>query len=431
MRGQHQKFVYATAFSPDGASLVSVGQDRKIWLFDGKTGEVQKQIGEGEHTGSIFGVSWSVDSKQFVTCSADQTVKIWDAESGKATHTWRMGGDGVSIPDQQVGVVWPQGRNDGLVISIDLAGNLNYLKPGSEKPSRVVCGHQKNITAVGVTSKPQTIWTGSSEGRVRAWNVASGSASALDGEEHGNYVSHFTSSPDHARIYSAGWDDSVRTIDAATNSFTGSGTAKLPGQPRGLTTSSKGLVFAATTGAITAYSDGQQTLTHKLSKNFSPTALAASPTHNILVLSGEDKSLHIFSISDTTLEDTKSLAGLLTSALSAMAFSPDGAHLAVGTSSGGAITVLNSSTWEVVTTRWSAHTARVTSIAWSPDGKHAVSGSLDTNVFVWTLDKPGRRIKAGGAHKDGVNGVVWLDHDLVGSTGADASVKSWRVEGLQ
>lgn len=72
----------------------------------------------------------------------------------------------------------------------------------------------------------------------------------------------------------------------------------------------------------------------------------------------------------------------------------------------------------------------MTSVDWSPDGKFALSGSLDTNVHVWSLASPGKRIKVGNAHKDGVNGVVWLSNGKVASTGADAAVKRWKVEGL-
>ena len=39
---------YGVAFSPDGSHLVSVGADKRIQLYDGKTGEVKGQIGEGE-----------------------------------------------------------------------------------------------------------------------------------------------------------------------------------------------------------------------------------------------------------------------------------------------------------------------------------------------------------------------------------------------
>ncbi|KAK3065924.1 hypothetical protein LTS18_002235, partial [Coniosporium uncinatum] len=180
LRGQHERFVFGTQFSPDGASLVSVGADRKIWLYDGKTGEAKTQMGQGVHTGSIFCVSWAKDSKRLVTASADQTVRVWDVETGKDVQSWRMGDEGaVSIPDQQVGVVWPNGRSDGLIISADLDGNLNYLVEGNQKPTKVVRGHQKNITAAAINDK-KTLLTGSYEGRVCAWDVASGLADKVD-----------------------------------------------------------------------------------------------------------------------------------------------------------------------------------------------------------------------------------------------------------
>src|SRR5699024_1333469 len=109
-------------FSPDGSTLVSVGADRRIWLYDGKTGEAKGQIGEGEHKGSIFGVSWSKDSRKFATASADKTVKIWDIEAGKVAQSWTLGGEGgTNVQDQQVGITWPAGRNDNLLISLSLS----------------------------------------------------------------------------------------------------------------------------------------------------------------------------------------------------------------------------------------------------------------------------------------------------------------------
>jgi WD40 repeat protein len=90
---------------------------------------------------------------------------------------------------------------------------------------------------------------------------------------------------------------------------------------------------------------------------------------------------------------------------------------------------------ELVTDRWGGHTARVTSIAWNAAGTHAVSGSLDTNVFVWSLASPGKKVKRGNAHKEGVTGVQWVassqgDEGRIISVGGDAAVKTWRVGGL-
>lgn len=51
LQDSHNRFVFGTAFSPDGSTLVSVGADKRVWLYDGKTGETKSLIGEGEHTG--------------------------------------------------------------------------------------------------------------------------------------------------------------------------------------------------------------------------------------------------------------------------------------------------------------------------------------------------------------------------------------------
>ena len=80
----HSKFVYDVAFSPDGKTLVSVGADAKIFLYDGKTGEHKRALtSDNAHTGSIFAVGWDKMNAKLATASADQSVKLWDVEAGK------------------------------------------------------------------------------------------------------------------------------------------------------------------------------------------------------------------------------------------------------------------------------------------------------------------------------------------------------------
>jgi WD40 repeat protein len=231
--GLHKGYLYGVEFSPDGNHLVSVGADRRIQLYDGKTGAATIEIGEGEHKGSIFGVSWAKDSKRFVTASADQTVKLWDVEAGKAVQTWKFGGDNISIPDHQVGVVWPAGRSDGMVISLNLDGDLNYLVEGNQTPTKIVQGHNKSITAMGSSGsgKDQTFWTGSFDGRVCSWESSTGLGSAVEGSTHTNQVTAFAGTPE--RIYSVAWDDTLRIADVAGNTFIGQA-AKLTAQPKGM-----------------------------------------------------------------------------------------------------------------------------------------------------------------------------------------------------
>jgi WD40 repeat protein len=422
LRGQHNKFVFGSAFAPDGSVFASVGADRKIWLYDGRTGEAKGQIGDGVHTGSIFGISWAKDSKRFVTASADQTVRIWDPEAGKAIQTWRMGEEGTfSIPDQQMGVVWPSGRTDGLVISVDLEGNLNYLVNGTEKPTRVVRGHQKNITAAGISDS--TFFTGSYEGRVCAWDLDIGLADKVDGDAHSNYVAGFTTSKarSEAEVFSVAWDDTLRSISVSQKIFTGNFNA-LNFQPKGIAAAS-GLVLVPSSESISVYSDGSKAGTFPV--KYTPTCIAASGS--TVAVGGNDKLVHIYTVSGTTLQETGIELRRATSPISALAFSSTGSRLAVGAANGKVYAFEASGEWKIITDRWSAHTARITCLAWDESGEFAVSGSLDTNVMVWSVTDPGKRIKAINAHKDGVTGVAWEKAGKVLTTGGDATVKKWQV----
>ncbi|KAH7115237.1 WD repeat-containing protein 2 [Dendryphion nanum] len=423
LRGQHNRFVFGTAFAPDGSLFASVGADKKIWLYDGKTGEAKAQIGEGVHTGSIFGVSWNKDSKRFVTASADQTVRIWDVEAGKAIQTWRLGDEGTpSIPDQQVGVVWPAGRSDGLIISVDLDGNLNYLVDGNPSPTRVVRGHQKNITAAGISGS--TFFTGSYEGRILAWDTAAGTASKVEGDSHTSYVAGITASDSksEAEIHSVGWDDTLRSVSVPNRIFTGTASS-LGFQPKGIA-AAPGVILVLSSDSITVYSDGNKA--GSLAVKYAPTSIAAYGT--TVAVGGDDKLVHIYSLSGSNLKDTGTELRRATSPISALAFSVSGDKLAVGASNGKIYAFETSGEWKLVTDRWSAHTARITALAWNESGDFAASGSLDTNVMVWSVTDPGKRIKALNAHKDGVTGVAW-EAGKVLSAGGDASIKVWKVEG--
>ncbi|RAL05057.1 WD40 repeat-like protein [Aspergillus ibericus CBS 121593] len=421
IRDKHTNYIYGVGFSPDGSTLVSVGADRKIWLYDGKTGETRGQIGEGEHNGSIFGLSWSRDSRKFATASADRTVKIWDAEAGKVTQSWDLGEEGAAnVRDQQVGVVWPQGRSDGLLISLSLSGDLNYLVEGTPKPRQVIQGHQKNITSLTQSrsgSDTETLWTGSFDGRVCSWDVPTGAAEEVEGDCHATYIAGLAPSQEgNGRIYSVAWDDTIRSVDIGAKTYTGV-SSKLPGQPKGVA-AANGLVLVGTSESVEIYKDGQKTGDFK--PKFPVTAVAAHA--NLAALGGEDSSVQILDIAGSSLSPKADIKATR-NAVSALAFSSDGSYLAVGDSRG-RVLVYKVADGSLVTDRWTAHTSRITSLAWNEDNAHLSSGSLDTNIFVWSLTNPGDWLQVSNAHKEGVNSVAWIaGGSKIASAGADAAVK--------
>lgn len=436
LTGNHSNFVYVVAFSPDGTSLMSAGADKKIWLYDGRSGEVKGQLGVGEHKGSIFAAAWASDSTRFVTASADQTVKVWDVEANRVLQSWTVGEDSPSrLPHHQVGVVWPAGRSDGRIVSLDLNGDLTSLVVGTQTPVQVVRGHQKSITALTASHDPagrgETLWTGSYDGRIRGWDVHAGSAMDVQGDGHASQIVGFAESPPtEGKIYSVSWDDTLRSIDISTRAFTDAVT-KLTGQPRKVVRLEESTVAVITSESLQLYAEGTGRIC-EMPQKATPLSLAAS-THQkgaaMIAVGGEDQILRLYSwqSGSSSMKLEKELTGS-TSSITSLAFCPNQKYLAAGSSSG-KILVYDLNTYNVVTDRWSGHTGRVDSIAWNHDSTYAASGGLDTHLFVWSVASPGKRIKTVQAHKDGVNGVVWAaDGKRVYSVGGDAAVKVWKFD---
>ncbi|KAH0463695.1 hypothetical protein IEQ34_008277 [Dendrobium chrysotoxum] len=74
------------------------------------------------------------------------------------------------------------------------------------------------------------------------------------------------------------------------------------------------------------------------------------------------------------------------------------------------------------------HSARINCLAWSPDNRLVATGSLDTCVIVYDVDKPASsRITIKGAHMGGVYGLAFSDENSFVSAGEDACVRVWRL----
>ena len=398
VRGNHTNFVRDVKYSPDGVHLVSVGSDRNIVVYDGKTGEFLKKIGQGEHQGGIYAVSW-VDNEKFVTSSGDATVKLWNVTSGELLKTWTFE---KTLENHQVGVV----ATNKYIISLSFSGNLNYLTEDSEEAVKIIRGHQKSITASLVSE--QELYTGSYDGRISKWDLKTGTATYE--KAHENLVIGFTFS--QGSIYTTGWDDKLQTLDSSL-------VAEIPSQPKGVSSNDE-ITTVLTEEAIIAYKKDVVEFTTKLNS----TATAIGTSADYVAVGFQNNALSVYSAKDgSKLFDLPSGR----SAPSCIAFSPNGIYLAVGDVSG-KIVLYNIETKETVTSRWAFHTGRINSIEWNEDNNHVVSGSLDTNIIIYQVEKPMKNIKFLNAHKDGVNTVQWISSTEIVSGGNDATVKKWSIK---
>ncbi|KAG0312127.1 hypothetical protein BGZ99_009710 [Dissophora globulifera] len=413
----HTRFVQEVKFSTNGEMFASVGTDGKIFLYDAKTGDKIKELSLGEHghTGSIFALSWSPDSKKLLTSSADHTSKIWDIETSSVVNTFDLARSDDAVASQQVGNIW---KGDHLV-SLSLSGDLNYLDPSTSKASRIIQGHQKAITAFTISEDKKTLFTGSYDGRVMSWDESSGVATPLKEASHSNQVMQMVSSG--AQLISAGMDDTVRISSrSAPNDVSVLSTNALP---KSVSVSDDQTVVVATENEVQLFQAGKKV--DSLPVGYSATAVAINPQGSVVAVGSQDGKVYVMSLQGTRLAVVHTLIKNK-GAVSALAFNPEGSLVAAGDSTG-KIFVYDVASGETKTQQWVFHTARVTAIGWSPSGQYAVSGSLDTNVYVWSLDKPTKRIAITNAHALSVSGAAFVDEDTVVSTGADACVKTWKV----
>lgn len=98
----------ALAFSPDGAVLLSAGDDRVIRAWSTESGERLREF--AGHVGEIQDLEFAADGSQFASASADNTARVWASGTGELLAS-------VTVPGAFINAVafTPDGK--GLVTS--------------------------------------------------------------------------------------------------------------------------------------------------------------------------------------------------------------------------------------------------------------------------------------------------------------------------
>jgi WD repeat-containing protein 1 (actin-interacting protein 1) len=134
----------------------------------------------------------------------------------------------------------------------------------------------------------------------------------------------------------------------------------------------------------------------------------------------------LYAVSGSDLSPKKTVIDGNRGAITALAYSPNGELLAVADTDR-KLLAYDPKSGELKFNEWVFHSARVNCVSWSSDSLHAVSGGLDRDIYVWSVEKPMKSIAIKGAHQEGVTGVSFSDNNTIVSTGQDASVKVWSV----
>jgi WD40 repeat protein len=412
----HSRFVQAVRYSPSGNLFASAGFDGKVFIYDGISSDLVGEVGSPAHSGGVYGVSWSPDGKQLLTASGDKTAKLWDVETRQVVSEFVLGS---TVEDQQVSCLW---QNEHL-LTVSLSGFINYLDVNNPtKPLRVVKGHNKPITVLELNEDRSVIFTGSHDGNVTRWTADSGENDRIEGVGHGNQINGMRVNGD--TLYTCGIDDSLKQIDIEKNTYKGQD-LKLGSQPRGMDIlKEKNIAVTASVNEITVAQDNRKLSTLKVT--YEPSSVSVSPRGHVAVGGAMDNKVHLYELKGTDLAPLQELDHL--GAVTDVAYSPDDNYL-VACDAHRKVVLYSVPEYKLATNQeWGFHNARVNSVAWSPDSLLVASGSLDTSIIIWSVEKPAKHIIIKNAHAQSqVTRLAWLDNQTLVSVGQDCNTKLWTI----
>ena len=443
-----KNWVLAVAFSPDGTRLASGSTDTTVRLSD-TTGNRDSMTLQ-KHTGPTNVLAFSPDGKMLASGSTDKTVQLWDATTGKPLATLTGHKNGITAL-----AFSPDGNT---LVSGSTDGTIRFWQTATGAPAGTfITGHTQSIKAATFFRDNSTLVSAAFNGEITFWDVETSQKSTVQDIGHRDWYSAIAFSPDGTKLVSAAADGTIGfgrfpsstkpdnltlLMDVSTGDELATlqrGSSKLIFSPDDRTKT-----VATTTGVgairlwntetgdelvIPIHDDLPLGFHHNMPMIL---AVAFSPDGRWLVSGTTEGDIRMWDVATgeplavfAEPTEEKNLRHI-----SAVAFSPDRALLAVGTA--GQLHL-----WDVRTGHkifsvstvhkrgWGIHHDYPKPLVFSPDGTILVNGHTSGTIQLWDV-KTGDRIAALDGHTQRVETLKFSpDGEMLVSTAQDGTIFLW------
>ncbi|SCL29079.1 WD-40 repeat-containing protein [Micromonospora rhizosphaerae] len=361
--------VYRVVHTPDGQSLVAVGQHGRVWIRRAADGTLLRQ--PRGHEADVYALDVHPDGHLMATGDTHGALRLWEVATGRPVRALaRQRGAIYSVRFNRDGTLLASAASDGAIQLWDTADG---------QPRHELTRHRGSVWPVAWRPDQQQVATSSNDGTTRLWDVRTGQCQhTLRG--HGRRVTALSFRDDGGVLATCGNDGVVRLWEPRTGRLV-----------RQLSSPADRLVSAV-------FCPGEP--------------LLASPSG--------DGGVHLWN-TDTGVDERE--LNVNTDHVWAAAFSPDGDALATANDDD---TVR---LWYRRTGRHFAtltpHRGRVRSVAFSPDGETIATGCDDRLVRLWDAATATCRTTL-KQHTDRVYAVTYnAEGTLLASASNDGTAVIW------